>query len=403
MSIDTGDTPLTATARLAGSDSWMVGMDIDNTLVHEGAIEIPEKVVDAVARVRAAGHHAVLASGRSVAGILPVAARLGLHQEWVIASNGAVIARLDPDATGGFQVVEQHTLDVGLVAHAVMPGVQIAVERVGWGYWVTERFPAGTLNGDQEVVMLDTLAARRSPRMILRGPDVALRLTDRVRALGVTVSQASPGQIDITPAAVTKATAAQIVADRLGILRDHAVFVGDAANDIEALLWAGRGVAMGQAGPRVKAAADEVTGSIADLGVVDVLNSLPSVQDAAAARPDAGRPHAPLPQETVALARMLAVAVERWHTSGSSTAVRVRFAGTGPALADCQVWAETPGTDWARRASIDLPDGITMPDLANAGYAFPRTAGNEPRWRVDANGAMTYTLDVRRAAREDVS
>ena len=47
--------------------------------------------------------------------------------------------------------------------------------------------------------------------------------------------------------------------------------IGDGRNDIEMLRWAGRGVAMGQAVEEVRAAADAVTGTVCDDGVVTEL------------------------------------------------------------------------------------------------------------------------------------
>jgi hydroxymethylpyrimidine pyrophosphatase-like HAD family hydrolase len=47
--------------------------------------------------------------------------------------------------------------------------------------------------------------------------------------------------------------------------------IGDGRNDTEMLSWAGRGVAMGQAPPEVKDAADHVTGRVEDDGAVEEL------------------------------------------------------------------------------------------------------------------------------------
>ena len=52
------------------------------------------------------------------------------------------------------------------------------------------------------------------------------------------------------------------------------VAVGDQRNDIEMLHWAARGVAMGQAPDEVKDAANEVTGTVEEDGLVPVLRSL---------------------------------------------------------------------------------------------------------------------------------
>ncbi|MGV0338075.1 HAD hydrolase family protein, partial [Corynebacterium bovis] len=51
----------------------------------------------------------------------------------------------------------------------------------------------------------------------------------------------------------------------------HVVAFGDMANDLEMIAWAGHGVAMGNAIPALKDAADEVTASNDDDGVARVL------------------------------------------------------------------------------------------------------------------------------------
>ena len=55
---------------------------------------------------------------------------------------------------------------------------------------------------------------------------------------------------------------------------DATVAFGDGHNDIAMLRWAALGVAMGNAADDVRAAADEVTGSIAEDGVATVLDRL---------------------------------------------------------------------------------------------------------------------------------
>ncbi len=47
--------------------------------------------------------------------------------------------------------------------------------------------------------------------------------------------------------------------------------IGDGRNDTEMLAWAGRGVAMGQAPPEVKDAADHVAGRVEDDGAAEEL------------------------------------------------------------------------------------------------------------------------------------
>ncbi|GAB4086336.1 hypothetical protein GCM10028784_29660 [Myceligenerans cantabricum] len=268
-------------AHLQGEVSqWLVGLDIDGTITTEGSVHVPVRTRNAVAAVRAAGGDVALASGRSLAGILPVAAALGLTEAWVVASNGAVTARLTPGMPGGYEVVTADMLEAGPViglALQHLPGVWIAVEDVGTGYWVSTRFPAGTINGRQTQRPITGLMNTDTPRLILRAPGVVDVLLERVRDLGVT-AHAGTDSIDVTPPLSSKGTALELVRERLGVARSRVVAVGDGANDLDMFGWArgggGRAVAMGHASEAVQEAAGEVTGDLADEGVVAVLYSL---------------------------------------------------------------------------------------------------------------------------------
>jgi hydroxymethylpyrimidine pyrophosphatase-like HAD family hydrolase len=55
--------------------------------------------------------------------------------------------------------------------------------------------------------------------------------------------------------------ALQVVARHYGIEQKEVMAIGDSYNDMAMIEWAGIGVAMGNACPAVKAAADYVTGS----------------------------------------------------------------------------------------------------------------------------------------------
>jgi len=91
---------------------------------------------------------------------------------------------------------------------------------------------------------------------------------------GVTYSVGWTAWLDIAAAGVTKATALEVLRQRLGTAPDLTVAVGDGRNDIEMLQWAARGAAMGQAPDEVRSAASEVTGSVYDDGAAKVLRSL---------------------------------------------------------------------------------------------------------------------------------
>lgn len=91
--------------------------------------------------------------------------------------------------------------------------------------------------------------------------------------------------------------------------------------------------------------------------------------------------------------------VEEWHPGTCPVSFRVRLAGTGPALASCEVWSGDADVLWGHRADLQAGVGVTMLDLERAlvaaGYIYRLTAAARPAWRFDANGAV-YTLDITR-------
>ncbi|WP_125776162.1 HAD family hydrolase [Antribacter gilvus] len=267
---------MTATQNLSDG-RLLVALDIDGTLCPDGTNIIPAVTRRAVAEIVAAGHVVVLATGRSLVGVLPLAEALGLDGSWVVASNGAVTARLDRTWPCGYRVESCQALDVAPVltlARRLCPGVRVAVEEVGWGYHVSELFERAEVNGRQIIVSDDDLCAEPAPRVILSALNATALLMEPVRSLGVTVNPASPSWLDVTPAGLSKASALDAIRSGVGIAPEHTVFVGDGVNDLEAMEWAARSYAMGHAPMVVQDAADQVTGTLAEHGAAMVLRDL---------------------------------------------------------------------------------------------------------------------------------
>jgi len=251
----------------------LIACDIDGTLVRTG--HLPTQAVrDAASTIRAAGHHIVLATGRSLAGALPVALQLGLDDAWIVSSNGAVTTHM---MGNHYEVTEQHAVDAETairVAQKEAPGIRFAAEVVGHGYRVNIRFPESELNGAQYSASgLEDLWARPTPRLALYGPS-AFRIVPMLRASGLTAIATRLDWVDVTAPGISKATALEKVRTELGVEDHDTVAVGDGENDLEMLAWAASGWAMGHAPAPVIAAADRVTGTIEDDGAAAALLSL---------------------------------------------------------------------------------------------------------------------------------
>ncbi|MFC8800380.1 HAD family hydrolase [Promicromonospora sp. NPDC057138] len=255
----------------------LVALDIDGTLMDPSG-HISGEVHRAIDLARAAGHHLVLATGRSLAGLLPVAARLGLTDGYAVASNGALVIRLDPEAPDGYRYVSAGMFDPASVirrATRLAPDVCVAVEEPSWGWRVSGPFDPDALPGEHKRTSVTDLSGAHALRVVLCGSGIRRHL-DALRTTGMTVTAAGPDWLDVTGVGVSKATALEFLRANLEVPHHATVAVGDGADDVETLIWAARGVAMGQASATVRWVADEVTGTIAENGAATVLASLVS-------------------------------------------------------------------------------------------------------------------------------
>lgn len=362
----------------AAPATHLIALDIDGTLIGRDD-KVPSETVQALELARASGHHVVLATGRSLVGLLAAARRLGLTEGWASCSNGALTVRLDGGASSGYKVVEARNFSAGAVvrqATRLSPGVDVAVEDVGWGWRVNHKFEPGLLNGPQKLTPLDDLLAGQASRVALHTSQVANH-ADALRHLGVTVTPAGHNWLDVTAPRTSKATALEQIRCLLGVAPEHTVAVGDGVNDIAMLGWAARGVAMGHAPDTVREAADETTGTIAEYGAVPILLSL---VPAPARRPGLS----PLGAQ---LAAAVHTAAER---APGPLVVRV-WHGSSPDLAGCEVHTLRAGR-WVWQAPVPAGRASTMRDVERAareaGLTYPR--GEEGRrrahWRTAALG-----------------
>ncbi len=274
----------------------LIALDIDGTLLRwvedSGAVhgEVDPVVRDAVRRAAEAGAHIVLASGRSLHAMTPIADQLGLPLDderlWIVASNGAVVLRYPP-----IEVVHEVTFDASEAVRQVLlhhPSALVGVEERGLGYRVNRFFPPGELSGEMILAEVDDLIADPVSRVIIRDPDATVEdfqvLAEKLGLHGTDYVIGWTAWMDLAPQGISKASGLQHVADQLGIEASNALAIGDGRNDLEMFDWAGRSVAMGQAVAEVLAAADHVTLPVDDHGAaveIDRWYGVPSPTGAA--------------------------------------------------------------------------------------------------------------------------
>ena len=267
------------------TDAWLVALDIDGTLLRADG-KVSASVVEQVRRLDHAGHHVMLASGRSPGATIPVLDALGIEPEYLVCSNGAVTLRRD-EVTGGYRRHWVELFDPTTVLRTVrshLGQADFAVEDGAGRYLFTAPFPADAVGLDSDelaFVSFEDLLHQLVARLVVVSPDreVAdfLGIVERMGLRKVSYAVGWSAWLDIAADGVNKATAMERIRHRLGVQRDRVMAIGDGHNDLEMLAWAGRhgrGVAMGQAPAAVADAASEVTATVHDDGAAQILATL---------------------------------------------------------------------------------------------------------------------------------
>ena len=271
----------------------LLAIDIDGTLVdHRDELSGPTR--KALVRAGDAGIHVVLATGRRYSRTLHLVEPLGIEVPLVTAS-GALIK--DPKshrtlyAARFDRSVLCRTLGV-VVGRGFDPVVCADTYAEGFDFYLA-RFEVPSdelteylaLNADCGRVWSDL--ATDPPHGVFTG--FAMGTRDQMLDLEHRLEAELPGELythvlrsprytgfmcEWSPGGVTKWSAIRRLAARWGIPDESICAVGDDVNDIAMIRSAGLGVAMGNALPEVKAAADRIAPAQQDDGLVEVVDWL---------------------------------------------------------------------------------------------------------------------------------
>jgi len=261
----------------------LIATDVDGTLLN-GEDRITERTRQAILAAVAGGAQFVLATGRPPRWIAPVVDELGFAP-MAVCANGAVIYDADTD-----RVISARTLSVDLLAELAeislrtVPGAGLAAERVGkcahdsaTPHFVSAPgYEHAWLNPDNTEVSFEDVLSAPAVKLLVRKPGVpssqlAAMLAKHVGVLGDITYSTDDGLVEISAIGISKAIGLQEITRPLEISAQDTVAFGDMPNDVPMLLWAGLGVAMGNAHPDAIEAANEVAESNNDDGLARVL------------------------------------------------------------------------------------------------------------------------------------
>jgi Cof subfamily protein (haloacid dehalogenase superfamily) len=261
----------------------LIASDVDGTLLDDQEM-ITARTRAAVRAAVDSGAQFVIATGRPPRWVQPVVDALGFAP-MAVCANGAVIYDPSVDRIVSAQTLSADALgELAEIATRVIPGVGLAVERVGRSAHdaATPQFVSSPgyehawLNPDNTEVSLEDLLSAPAIKLLIRksgatSAEMAAALAEHIGLQGDITYSTNNGLIEIVPLGVSKATGVAEVARPYGIAAEEVVAFGDMPNDVPMLAWAGLGVAMGNAHPEAVASADEVTATNDDDGVARVL------------------------------------------------------------------------------------------------------------------------------------
>ncbi|MDE7412500.1 MAG: Cof-type HAD-IIB family hydrolase [Muribaculaceae bacterium] len=249
--------------------------DIDGTLVPYGLGHIPEEVSEAIAAVRAKGVKVFISTGR--------------HLHWInnlgdtefdgyVTVNGGMC--LDADKTTCIHKTCIDPSDVERLAefssHHDIPLVVVPAKE---DIFITRHTPEVEFVAEELHLPFVPLGEVKDAL----GKDVVQLMAfgseeDRRHSglFGETLLHCEPTSwnpyfCDIIPKGSDKSAGLEAMASHFGFDISETMAFGDGSNDIGMLRTAGIGVAMGNADPEVKAAADYVTTDDTDHGVINAL------------------------------------------------------------------------------------------------------------------------------------
>jgi Cof subfamily protein (haloacid dehalogenase superfamily) len=245
----------------------LIAVDVDATLLNDRH-ELTARTETAIKAAMARGVQVTIATGKTPYSTREILPRLGLAS---VGPDGVVHSQemLSPEVVqlvAGY--VEREGLSlVGYSGGRIVTGQQDAFTDTMAEYHERPAEVIGSLSQQAGQVPINKILVMSQPERLPRARE------DLTAQLDGQASLVSPLDyiLEVLPPGASKGTGLRRLLDELGIDPARVMAIGDGENDVEMLRLAGIGVAVGNAMPVAKAAADVVVGSNNDDGVAEAI------------------------------------------------------------------------------------------------------------------------------------
>jgi hypothetical protein len=267
-------------ARLGCIDT--VATDLDGTLLRNDGT-LSTRTRNALQMAHAAGVRIVIATARPPRDVIVLARALPVHGV-ALCSNGALAFDLPKGV-----LVEERALSGEVVRELLKairgryPDATFALE-VGLNYLEERAFRCRVLRPARMMVVPDLTAVdfrNAAKLMVWSAERSAVQLLAALRPLlsgGISATTSGAGFVELAATGVGKGEAYARLCAAHGIPRERTLAIGDGPNDECMIRWAAVGVAVANADPGLKAAADLVVGSNDEDAVAALIEELVSLR-----------------------------------------------------------------------------------------------------------------------------
>jgi Cof subfamily protein (haloacid dehalogenase superfamily) len=249
-----------------------VFFDVDGTLLSQKQGKVPISTRRALRRIRKKGIKIFIATGRHMIELskLPV---MEIPFDGYLTLNGNLILDENKKAYAGTPIsADEVEVLSGIFRAKKIPFVMISSDKRYINYVddVVVETQASTHGTIPDIGTVNDYDGEKIYQCIAFVQDHERKVLDEILD-ECSITSWNPTGIDIVARGSGKAAGIAQFIEEQGLDRSEIMAFGDGENDIEMLKYAGIGVAMGNAGDAVKAAADYVTDSVDENGIENAL------------------------------------------------------------------------------------------------------------------------------------